>query len=354
LQKEIVFGPQVNPEHFVFFCRQFATLIRSGIQIETSLTILIEQSPSKKLREALIDVAERIRNGNSLSRSFAEHPKIFPDMFVNMIAAAEISGGLEDTLLRLAVQYEKDNKSKKQIQSALVYPAIVTVVAIGVIIFMLLKVVPVFTGMFEEQGAELPLVTQLVVTLSDLVVQLWFLLLLLPIGGIIAYRAFTNTEQGRYSIDLLKFKIPLIGIVYRKAAIARLTRTLASLMNSAVPVLQALELTEKVVNNLVFVKVLRQARIALQQGKSLSEPFLESKQFPVIVTQMITVGEETGQVDAMLEKISESFETDVEQSIDRLKATIEPVMLLIVSALVGFIVIAVMTPMFTMYENFLG
>ena len=354
LERDISFGPLVKPEHFVFFCRQFATLIRSGIEIETALSILIDQSPTKRLREALSEVADRIRNGHSLSKSFAEHPKIFPEMFVNMIAAAEISGGLEDTLLRLAIHYEKEHKTVKQIKSALVYPVIVTIVAIGVVIFLLLNVVPVFTSMFAEQGAELPLVTKIVVGASDLVVQLWWILLLLPIVMFIAIRMFVGTEQGRYSVDLLKFRIPLFGTVFRKAAIARLTRTLSSLMTSAVPVLQALELTEKVVNNQVYVKVLRQARIALQQGKSLSQPLADSKQFPAIVTQMIHIGEETGQIDAMLEKVSESFENDVEQSVDRLKSTIEPVMLLIVSALVGFIVIAVMTPMFTIYENFLS
>lgn len=354
LEREITFGPHVKPEHFVFFCRQFATLIRSGIEIETSLTILIDQSPSRKMRDALVEIADRIRNGHSLSKSFAEHSKIFPEMFINMIAAAEISGGLEDTLQRMAVHYEKEHKSVKQIKSALVYPVIVTIVAIAVVIFLLLKVVPVFTSMFADQGAELPFVTQLVVGASDVVVQLWWLFLLFPIALLIAFRMFVNTEHGRYSIDLLKFKIPLFGTIFRKAAIARLTRTLSSLMTSAVPVLQALELTEKVVNNQVYVKVLRQARIALQQGKSLSHPFAESKQFPAIVTQMINIGEETGQIDTMLEKVSDSFENDVEQSVDRLKSTIEPVMLLIVSALVGFIVIAVMTPMFTMYENFLS
>jgi type IV pilus assembly protein PilC len=354
LERDISFGPLVKPEHFVFFCRQFATLIRSGIEIETALSILIDQSPTKRLREALAEVADRIRNGHSLSKSFAEHPKIFPEMFVNMIAAAEISGGLEDTLLRLAVHYEKEHKTVKQIKSALVYPVIVTIVAIGVVIFLLLNVVPVFTNMFADQGAELPIVTKIVVGASDLVVQLWWIILLLPIILFIAFRMFINTDQGRYSVDLVKFRIPLFGAIFRKAAIARLTRTLSSLMTSAVPVLQALELTEKVVNNQVYVKVLRQARIALQQGKSLSQPLADSKQFPAIVTQMIQIGEETGQMDAMLEKVSESFENDVEQSVERLKSTIEPVMLLIVSALVGFIVIAVMTPMFTMYENFLS
>ncbi len=352
--QEISLGPVVKPEHFVFFCRQFATLIRSSIQIETALAILIDQSPSKRLKGALIEVADRIRNGHSLSKSFAEHPKIFPEMFINLIAAAEISGGLEDSLNRIALHYEKENKSMKQIKSALVYPIIVTIVAICVVIFLLLNVVPVFTNMFADQGAELPLVTQFVIASSDMVVQLWWLLLIIPVAAIVGFRFFIKTDQGKFSVDSMKFRIPLFGIIFRKSAIARLTRTLSSLLSSAVPVLQALELTERVVNNQVYSKVLKQARIDLQHGKSLSQPFIDSKQVPTIVTQMITVGEETGQIDLMLEKISESFEDDVEQSVDRLKSTLEPILLLVVSALVGFIVIAIMTPMFTMYENFLG
>ncbi|MDF2814377.1 MAG: type secretion system protein [Paenibacillus sp.] len=353
MDKEISFGRAVKLEDFVIFCRQFATLIRSGIQIDQAITILEDQTSAKKLKAALGDVSEQIRTGHALSKAMSDHPRIFPEMFINMIASGETGGNLDDVLDRMADHYEKEHKTIQKVKSAMTYPIIVMFIAIIVVIFLLIKIVPTFAEMFLEQGSELPLITKFVMGSSDAVVAYWWIFLAGIVGLIFLYRAFAAKDEGKLLIDSMKFKIPVFGIILRKAAIARLTRTLSSLFVSAVPVLQAIDVTEKVVGNRVMAKVLREAKSSLQQGKQLSDPFSKSELFPRMVVQMLIVGEETGQIDNMLSKIADFYEADVDQSVDRLKSVIEPLMLLFVSVLVGIIVAAMMSPMFKMYENYL-
>ncbi len=353
MDKEISFGRAVKLEDFVIFCRQFATLIRSGIQIDQAITILEDQTSAKKLKTALGDVSEQIRTGHALSKAMSDHPRIFPEMFINMIASGETGGNLDDVLDRMADHYEKEHKTIQKVKSAMTYPIIVMFIAIIVVIFLLIKIVPTFAEMFLEQGSELPLITKFVMGSSDAVVAYWWIFLAGIIGLLFLYRAFAAKDEGKFLLDSMKFKIPVFGIILRKAAIARLTRTLSSLFVSAVPVLQAIDVTEKVVGNRVMAKVLREAKSSLQQGKQLSDPFSKSELFPRMVVQMLIVGEETGQIDNMLSKIADFYEADVDQSVDRLKSVIEPLMLLFVSVLVGIIVAAMMSPMFKMYENYL-
>lgn len=351
---EIHIGRAVKLEDFVIFCRQFATLIRAGIQIDQAVSILEDQSTSKYLKAALGDISEQIRSGHPLSKGMGEHPKVFPDMFVNMMASGETGGNLDEVLERMAEHYEKEHKTVQKVKSAMTYPIVVLVIAIVVVIFLLLKIVPTFADMFLEQGSELPLITKFVMSSSDAIVHYWWMFLAGVIGIIVLYRSFASSEEGKYWIDTIKFKIPVFGIILKKAAVARMTRTMSSLFVSAVPVLQALDVTAKVVGNRVIAKVLRDAKDSLQQGKMLSEPIQKSGIFPKMVVQMLIIGEETGQVDNMLAKIADFFEADVDQSVDRLKAVIEPLMLLFISSIVGVIVAAIMSPMFKMYDNFLG
>lgn len=353
LTNEITIGRAVKLEDFVIFCRQFATLIRSGIQIDQSLSILEEQTSAKRLRSALYQVHDQIRSGHSLSKAMSEHPKIFPEMFINMVHSGESGGHLDDVLERMADHYEKENKTIQKIKSAMTYPIILIIVAIGVVIFLLTSIVPTFANLFSEQGQELPWITRFVMGCSDFVIDYWWIVLLGLLASVIGFRLFTGTEDGKYQVDQLKFKFPIFGVVFKKAAIARLTRTMSSLYSSGVSVLHALDITGKVVGNRVLVRVLQQSKQSLQQGKQLSEPFTRSGLFPAMVIQMIIVGEETGQLDKMMGKIADFYENDVDQSVDRLKAVIEPVMLLIIACLVGIIVAAIMSPMFTMYDNFL-
>lgn len=354
LDLEISIGRLVKLEDFVIFCRQFATLIRSGIQIDQSLVILEDQSTSKHLKKALGQVADQVRGGFSISQSMESFPKIFPEMFVNMIRSAEAGGNLDDVLLRMADHYEKEHKTIQKVKSAMTYPIIVIIIAIIVVIFLLINIVPTFAGMFEEQGAELPFITRAVMGVSDFIQGYWWLMLILLIGAGVLLNLAMKDEKVKYSVDQLKFKLPVFGSIIKKAAIARMARTLSSLFVSAVPVLSALDITQKVVGNRVLAKVMNEAKESLSEGRLLSEPFAKSELFPKMVLQMLSVGEETGQVDQMLGKIADFYEDDVEQSVDRLKGVVEPLMLLVVSGIVGIIVAAIMTPMFGMYEHFLN
>ena len=232
------------------------------------------------------------------------------------------------------------------------YPTIVMVIAILVVIFLLIRVVPTFADMFKEQGAELPWVTKFVMSASNFVVHQWWIVLLILISIIVVFRLYLQTAEGKMQIDRLTFKIPIMGAIIKKALIARMARTLSALFISGVSVLEAIEITANVVGNKVFLKVLLDAKRSLEEGKQLSEPLEKSGLFPLLVIQMVSIGEETGQIEKMLLKIAEFYEDEVDQSVDQFKATIEPLLLLVVSMVVGFIVSSIMAPMFKMYENF--
>ncbi len=354
MDAEISVGKAVKLQDFVIFCRQFATLIRSGIQIDQALGILEAQSASKRLKLAIGEVSDQIRNGHNLSKGMGDHPKIFPAMFVNMVASGETGGNLDEVLDRMADHYEKEHKTIQKVKSAMTYPIIVLIIAIAVVIFLLLKIVPTFTELFNDQGATLPWITRFVMGASNAVAHYWWMFLIVLTGAVLMVRSILSTEEGKLLRDKLKFRIPVFGAILKKSAVARMARTMSSLFMGAVPIIQILEVTEQVVGNRLLGAVLREARDSLQQGKLLSEPFTKSGLFPPMVTQMLIIGEETGQVDKMLSKVADFYETDVDQSVDRLKSVVEPLMLLIVGCIVGIIVAAIMSPMFKMYENMLN
>lgn len=353
LGKELSLGKPVKMKDFVVFCRQFSTLIRSGIQIDKAMDILEDQTMSKKLKVALKDIAEQVLSGKQLSQAMSDHPRIFPEMFINMIVSGESSGQLDEVLERMAGHYEKEHKTVQKVKSAMVYPIIVFFFSVAVVIFLLLKIVPTFVGMFEEQGEALPLLTQGIMAASDFVVAYWWIGLILLLGSALTLQSALTNERVKLALDSLKFKLPAFGAIYKKAAIARLSRTMASLYTSGVPLLESIEITTKVTGNRVIGAILADARSSLSEGKQLSEPFIRSGIFPKMVTSMLIIGEETGQIDRMFMKIADFFESEVEEAVDRLKATIEPLMLLFVSGIVGIIISAIMSPMFKMYENLL-
>lgn len=353
LGKELSLGKPVKMKDFVVFCRQFATLIRSGVQIDKAIDIMEDQTTNRKLKAALKDISEQVLSGKQLSQALRDHPRIFPEMFINMIVSGESSGQLDEVLERMASHYEKEHQTVQKVKSAMVYPVIVFVFSIAVVIFLLLKIVPAFVSMFKEQGEELPLLTQGIMLASDIVVAYWWVGAFLLLASAFAVQSLMSNQQAREMLDRLKFKLPLFGAIYKKAAIARLSRTMASLYTSGVPLLESIEITNKVTGNRVIGAILTEARSSLSEGKQLSEPFIRSGIFPRMVTSMLMIGEETGQIDSMFTKIAEFFESEVEEAVDRLKATIEPLMLLFVSGIVGMIISAIMSPMFKMYENLL-
>lgn len=351
LQKDIVIGNPVKRDQFIMFLRQFSTLMRAGVTIVDSIHILSQQVESKALRKALSEIAEELRKGNSLSDSLAKYPKIFEPLTINLVKAGEMSGNIDDSLESLAIHYDKAYQTRQKVVSAMSYPIVVGVLAIGVVIFLLSSIVPMFADMFAGFGGELPMITQIVMGASDFVQGYWYLLLL---GGFVIAAVIwlmRKNPQGTMILDTLLLKIPIFGKILQKSALARLTRTLSSLFSSSVPILQCLTMTEKVVGNAVMSKVILSSRDSLERGGSLTEPMRKHWAFPPLIPHMISIGEQTGSLDHMLSKVAEFYEKEVEAETDRLKALIEPLMIVLLAALVGTIVLAIMMPMFEMFQN---
>lgn len=345
-------GNRVKPEHFVVYCRQFATLIRAGVTIVDATNILSDQTDSKALKKALQEVERDIRSGIAFSEAVEKHPKIFPPLFANMVRAGEMTGSLDETLDRMATYFEKQHNLKKNIQSTLAYPAVLTVLIIGVVIFLLVYVIPQFSGIYDQLGAELPAITQFILAISEFLRELWWLLLTIVGLVILAFvLLFKTNKQFHYSVHLVLLKLPIFGKLLQKGAIARMTRTLSSLFSSAVPILDALAIVAKVVGNPVISKVVSEARDSLEAGGTLSEPLRAHWVFPPLVHQMTAIGEETGTLDFMLQKIADFYEEDVDRTVNTLKSMIEPLMIVTLAAVVGFIVLSVIVPMFTVFTE---
>ena len=351
LTKEITIGNPVKLQDFVVYLRQFSTLIRAGVTVVESTKILANQTESKHLQRVLFEVEEELRQGNALSEATSKHPKVFTPMFVNMIRAGEASGTLDETLDRLATQFEKQHETKQKIVSALTYPAVLGFVAVGVIIFLLVGVVPTFVSMFSDFGADLPIITKLVLGASEWMQKLWWLIILLFIGAIVGLSVVKSKKETKYYLDYFLLRMPVFGNLLKKAAIARLTRTLSSLFASSVPILPAIGMVEKIVENEVISEVLAQSKKSLEKGESLTEPMKDHWAFPPLVTQMISIGENTGSLDTMLEKIAVFYEKEVDAATDRLKSLIEPLMIVVLAVIVGTIVTAIMVPMFDIFNH---
>lgn len=352
LHKEFSLGSRVKTEDFVVYCRQFATLIRAGITIVEATHILAEQTSSKPLKTALFTIEEDVRSGTPFSEAAMNHEKVFPPLFVNMMRVGEATGNLDATLERLATYYEKQHRLKKSIQSTLMYPAVLLVVIIVVAIGLLVTIVPQFAEMFEDMGAELPAITIMVLALSDIFQTLWWFVLLIAIAIPIVFRlVYKNNAQFRWIVHHILFRMPIFGPLLQKSAIAQMTRTLSSLVSSSVPILQALTIVERVVNNPIIGKVILDARNSLEKGSTLSGPLEKSWIFPPLVTQMVGIGEKTGQLDYMLEKVADFYEDDVDRTVETLKSLIEPIMIVFLAVVVGTIVLAIMVPMFSLFEQ---
>jgi type IV pilus assembly protein PilC len=351
LSMEIYIGNPVKTIHFIIYCRQFATLMRAGVSIVDATRILAEQTESKPLRKALLEVNSSLLRGTAFSQAIQDHKKIFPPLFVSMIRAGEETGDLEGTLERLAVYFEKQHTTTEKIKSALTYPITVGVMAIAAVVYLLWAIVPQFVSMFESMDAELPAITKMVLALSKSIQGQWYIWLLVIILLITAYQFAKRTERGAYALDYAKLKIPVFGKLNQKGSIAQFTRTFSSLYASSVPILQSLAIVEEVAGNRVIGGYIRKASDSLRQGKPLSEPLKKAWVFPPLVTQMIAIGEETGALDQMLSKVADFYEMDVENTVDRLKSLLEPLLIAFLAGVVGIIVAAIMLPMFSLYSN---
>lgn len=340
----------VRLKDFVIYLRQFATLLRAGVSITESTSILAQQTESKSLKLALLQVEEDLRSGIPLSESASKHPKVFPNMYINLVAAGEASGKIDESLDELADYYEKQHHLRQKVKAAMTYPIIISVLATGVIIFLLAKVVPTFVSMFDDLGAELPLITRMVIGTSNFMQSFWWIFILLFIAFYVGIVTIKSKSTSKFYLDYVILKMPLFGKLMQKASIAKMTRTLSSLFQSSVPIIKSVTIAEKVVDNEVIGGVLKDARKALEGGESLATPMHKHWVFPPLVTQMIVIGEKTGALDSMLGKVADFYEAEVENTTEQLKALIEPLMIMIIGAVVGTIVIAIMVPMFQMYS----
>ncbi|MBE2904323.1 type II secretion system F family protein [Anoxybacillus flavithermus] len=351
LTKEITFGNPVKLQHFVIYLRQFATLLKAGVTIVDATRILAEQTESKALKKSLLRIEEQLRNGQPLSVAMMNDSKIFPPLVINMIRAGEASGSIDETLERLADHFEKVHRTRQKIVSALAYPIVVGIIAVIVVIFLLVGVVPTFVSMFADFGADLPAITKFVLRASEVMQTYWWgvLLLLLSTYGVLML--LRRQKKTKYYLDVIVLRMPIFGGMMQKAVLARMTRTLSSLFSSAVPILQALTIVEAVVENEVVARVIRTSRDALERGESLTEPMKRHWVFPPLVTQMIAIGEQTGSLDAMLAKVADFYEAEVEAATDRLKSLIEPLMIVLLAGVVGTIVTSILVPMFDIFNH---
>ncbi len=348
---EIHLGPKVKAGEFAVFTRQMATLIRAGVPLATSVQILAQQTENKSLAAALREATAEVMEGNQLSDVIAKRKDIFPLVFTNMVRAGEISGSLDDVLEKMAVFFEKEHYTREKVKSALTYPIVVSVLAILVTIFLLWKVVPTFVNMFASFHATLPLPTRIVLGASHFVVHQWYVVLSLLIIIAVGYNLGIRTDKGRLMRDKLLLKMPIFGELLKKSVMARLGRTMSSLLASGVSILQSLRLTAEVVDNTVIGQALKSSEESLTTGQTLSEPLANHWVFPPLVVHMVKIGEDTGTLDYMLSKIADFYEAETEAMVDRMKSLLEPLMIVVLTSIVGTIVLAVLTPMFSLYQQ---
>jgi type IV pilus assembly protein PilC len=348
---KIKFGSGLTDKDLVVFTRQFGTMINAGLPLVQCLEILSTQSENKVLREAIGEVKVSVEAGATFSDSLKRHPKIFNELYVNMVHAGEVGGLLDTILTRLAKHIEKAMKLKGQIKSAMVYPSAIIGVAFIVITVLMIWVIPIFAQMFSELSSGkvgLPGPTQLVIDMSNAFQSYWYMGLGVIIGLVFGIKKYYATAQGRMNIDKFLLKIPIVGDLIRKASVANFTRTLGTLLASGVPLLDGLSICAKTSGNKVIEEALVNARVSISGGKTIAEPLANSEVFPKMVTHMIAVGESTGALDSMLGKIADFYEDEVDQAVASLTALLEPMMMVFLGVVIGFIVIAMYLPIFKM------
>ncbi len=340
--------PKITKKDIVIFTRQFSTMIDAGLPIVQGLTILAEQAENKSFKKVLKQITKDVEGGATLADALQSHPKIFDSLFVGLVAAGEAGGILDTILQRLATYIEKSEKLKSQVKGALVYPAVVVSIAVIVIAVIMIFVIPVFQDLFASVGRALPLPTQIVVNMSDFTKgNIHYM-----IGGLIIFvwlfRRYYRTKSGKKKIDQLMLKLPIFGEIIKKVAVARFTRTLGTMVSSGVPILDALEITAKTAGNSVVEEIILDARKSIAEGQTIAEPLSENEVFPGMVAQMISVGEATGALDAMLAKIADFYDDEVDAAVAAMTSMLEPLLMLFLGGSIGGLVIAMYLPIFQM------
>ncbi len=342
----IKIGTGIKKIHISRFTRQFATMIGAGLPMVQCLDILAEQMEAPELRKIIAQIKESVQSGTTLSEALRKHKKVFDDLYVNMVEAGEIGGALDTILVRLANYREKADALARKVKGALVYPVVVTIVALGATIGMLKYIVPTFAKMFADLGAQLPGPTLFVLALSDWINSHFGVIIFSALGLVVAYKLIGRTDKGHLQIDRMKLRIPMIGTLIRKTAVARFSRTLGTLLSSGVSILDALDTTAKTAGNRVVHDAIKKATISIAEGDTITAPLKESGVFPPMVVQMISVGEKTGGLDEMLSKIADFYDEEVDAAVSALTSMIEPVVIVVMGAVIGGILIAMYLPMF--------
>jgi type IV pilus assembly protein PilC len=343
-----IFKP-VNPKALQIFSRQFATLIEAGVSIVQSLVILERQTQDKNLAAVVEEVRNDVESGVIISKALSRHPRVFSRLYIAMVEAGEASGTLDIVLDRVAVQIEKETQIKRRVKGAMIYPTLVLCFATLVLTGMLMFLVPIFVKIFQDLGGDLPTLTQWVVNVSNLLRHYWFIIFPLLGGGVFGLIKLKRTEWGRMNWDRLKLKLPMkIGDVVLKVTMARFSRTLATLVGAGVDIVKSLEITGQTAGNWVVEEALNDVRVKVHEGIPIAQPLVESPVFPPMVSQMVKIGEETGELEKMLSKIADFYEDEVDASIQALTSIIEPIMMIGVGLMVGVIIIAMYMPMFKM------
>jgi len=341
----------VSAKELAVFTRQFSVMIDAGLPLVQCIEILGTQSENKVFQKVLLQVRQDVESGATLADAMRKHPKVFDDLYCNMIAAGEAGGILDTILQRLSVYIEKIVKLRRAVRSAMIYPIAVLAIAAIVVTIILWKVIPTFAALFAGLGAELPLPTRIVIWLSNFVGR-YFLLIAIAIAAVLySLKRYHDTYRGRRVIDGLLLKTPIIGIVLRKIAVARFCRTLATLVSSGVPILEALEITAKTAGNAIVEDAIMATRKSIEEGKTISEPLKETEVFPPMVVHMIAVGEQTGALDAMLSKIADFYEEEVDAAVENMLTLLEPIMILFLGVVIGGIVISMYLPLFSLLSK---
>jgi len=337
---------KVKTKDLAVFTRQFATMINAGLPLVQCLDILSKQTEKPHFRAIIADTMHDVETGSTLAEALDKHKNIFDDLYVNMVESGEAGGILDDILLRLATYIEKAEALKRKVKSAMMYPLVVMIVALGATTFMLLFIIPTFAKMFSDFGGQLPLPTRIVLTMSEILRHYWWALGGTLAGLVFGFKQFYRSESGRKIVDGLQLRVPVLGQVLLKASIARFTRTLGTLIKSGVPILTGLDITARTAGNKVISESVLQTRASIREGETLAAPLKNSEVFPAMVVQMIAVGEETGALDEMLRKIADFYDDEVDTAVDTLTSVIEPVMIVAMGLIVGGMVVAMYLPMF--------
>lgn len=342
---------KVTKRDLSVFCRQFTSILNAGVTVVEALNMLADQTQNKTLVKTLRKTSESVQQGETLASSMAKHPKVFPEMFVNMVEAGEVSGSLEEAIDRMGTQFEKSAKLAGIIKKAMIYPIAVVAVALIVLIVMSTAVVPKFAEMFASMGTELPGSTKAVMALADFLINKWWLLIIIVVCVVVALKMFGKTDKGKEVYGTIAIKIPIIGQVNIKTQSASFARTMSTLVSSGMGISQSLEICAKAMKNILYKNALVKAKQEVEQGVNLSVPIRRSKVYPTLVPNMIAIGEETGNIETMLDKVAEYYEEEAELATQSMSELMQPIIIVVLGGLVGWMVLAMYQPMITMYGD---